>query len=66
MDWVKHLEALTLVIGLQKVIALPAIEPDGGLLIPESVPDVADDLGDWRGLSFVPFAQALIAKFSAS
>lgn len=46
-----------------KDAVVTGMAPDGGLLIPESLPDVADDLSGWRGLSFVPFAQALIAKF---
>ncbi len=43
---------------------LTGLAPDGGLLIPEQIVDVGAELESWRGLSFVPFAQAVIAKFA--
>ncbi len=46
-----------------KDAVITGMAPDGGLLIPEQIPDVRADLAGWRGLSFVPFAQALIARF---
>ena len=36
---------------------------DGGLLIPESVPDVRDRIGDWRGRSFVEVAQGVFRLY---
>jgi threonine synthase len=46
-----------------KDAVVTGMAPDGGLLIPESIPDVRADLDRWRGLAFVPFAQALISRF---
>ena len=46
-----------------KDAVITGMAPDGGLLIPETIPDVSAELNDWRGLAFVPFAQALIARF---
>ena len=42
---------------------LTGLAPDGGLLVPESIPDVRERLHDWRGLGFVPLAQEVIALF---
>ncbi len=46
-----------------KDAVITGMAPDGGLLIPESIPDVRSEMNAWRGLAFVPFAQALIARF---
>ena len=46
-----------------KDAVITGLAPDGGLLVPETIPDVRDRLAGWRGLDFVPFAQALIARF---
>ena len=46
-----------------KDAVVTGMAPDGGLLIPEQIPDVREALEDWRGLPFVPFAQALIPLF---
>ncbi|MDA0990643.1 MAG: threonine synthase [Verrucomicrobia bacterium] len=36
---------------------------DGGLLLPESIPDVRDQLADWSTLSYVDLATAVMAPF---
>ncbi len=46
-----------------KDAVITGMAPDGGLLIPETIPDVRTQLKDWQGLAFVPFAQALIARY---
>jgi threonine synthase len=46
-----------------KDAVVTGMAPDGGLLIPETIPDVRGELDGWRGLAFVPFAQALISLF---
>jgi threonine synthase len=38
--------------------------PDGGLLLPESIPDVRDRLGAWRGLPYVELAREVIRPFA--
>ena len=40
---------------------LMGLAPDGGLLVPESIPDVCAHLEDWRQLNFVGLAQEVIA-----
>ncbi len=47
-----------------KDAVITGMAPDGGLLIPETIPDVRGDLPGWRGLGFVAFAQELIARFA--
>ena len=42
---------------------LMGLAPDGGLLVPETLPDVSDRLADWRELGFVELAQEVIALF---
>lgn len=42
---------------------LMGLGPDGGLLVPEEIPDVRGHLDDWRGLSFVDLAQEVISLF---
>ncbi len=50
--------------GLSFVDSLmTGLAPDGGLLVPESIPDVTAQLDSWRDLSFVELAQQVIALF---
>ena len=35
---------------------LTGLAPDGGLLLPETLPSLADRLRDWRGLPFTDLA----------
>ena len=39
------------------------LAPDGGLLLPESIPDVRDRLAGWRGLSFGDLALEIATLF---
>ena len=43
---------------------LMGLAPDGGLLLPESIPNISDNLESWRSLSFVDLAQEIIAIFA--
>jgi threonine synthase len=42
---------------------LTGLAPDGGLLVPETIPDVSSALEGWRELNYVQFAQEVIALF---
>ncbi|MEC7554455.1 MAG: hypothetical protein VYB25_06650 [Pseudomonadota bacterium] len=42
---------------------LMGLASDGGLLVPENIPDVRSELAHWRDLNFVELAQELIPKF---
>ena len=42
---------------------LTGLAPDGGLLLPERIPSVADELEDLRALDFRALAKALLPKF---
>ena len=42
---------------------LMGLAPDGGLLVPETIPDVTDNLTLWRDLSFVELAQRIISLY---
>ena len=42
---------------------ITGLAPDGGLLVPAEIPQVADRIGDWQDLNFVDLAKALIALF---
>ena len=42
---------------------LMGLASDGGLLVPETIPDVRSELDRWRDLNFVELAQELIPKF---
>jgi threonine synthase len=39
------------------------LAPDGGLLVPECIPEVGDQLEDWRALNFVDLARRIIRLF---
>ena len=43
---------------------LMGLAPDGGLLLPESIPNISDNLDSWGSLSFVELAQEVIAVFA--
>ncbi len=43
---------------------LTGLAPDGGLLVPEQLPDVSSDISGWRGLNFVELAQEVIPLFA--
>ena len=43
---------------------LMGLASDGGLLIPESIPDVSDRLDEWQNLSFVDLAKAVLGEFA--
>ena len=42
---------------------MAGLAPDGGLLMPESLPDIRAELGDWRGASFVEVAQRVFRLY---
>ncbi len=42
---------------------LTGLAPDGGLLIPEQLPDLTAELGGWRNCSFVQLAKRLLPYF---
>ncbi len=42
---------------------LMGLASDSGLLVPESIPDVREQLNDWRSLSFVQLAQQIMPLF---
>ncbi len=42
---------------------LTGLAPDGGLLLPETIPDVRGELDSWRGLGFVELAERVMGKF---
>ena len=43
---------------------LAGLAPDGGLLVPASLPNVADQLPDWQGLSYTALAQRLFRLYA--
>ena len=43
---------------------LMGLAPDGGLLVPESIPDIQDNLALWKKLSFVELAKEVIGIFA--
>ena len=43
---------------------LMGLASDGGLLLPETIPNISDNLESWRSLSFVELAQEIIAIFA--
>lgn len=46
-----------------KDAVMMGLADDGGLLVPESLPDVGKRLADWRGLGYTDFAKALLPLF---
>ncbi|MXY54218.1 MAG: threonine synthase [Gammaproteobacteria bacterium] len=42
---------------------MAGLAADGGLLVPETLPDISDRLDDWRGRSFVETAQAVFRLY---
>ena len=42
---------------------LTGLAPDGGLLVPDSIPDVGEHLDAWRGLSFIDLAKRVLPLF---
>src|SRR3989338_7623396 len=44
-------------------ILLGGLAPDGGLYLPESYPQVADQLQEWRGLSYAELAFRILSLF---
>ncbi len=42
---------------------LTGLAPDGGLLLPETVPDATDALSEWQSLSYIDLAQAILSRF---
>lgn len=42
---------------------LMGLASDGGLLLPDTLPDVTGHLSDWRSLNFVTLAQEIVALF---
>lgn len=47
-----------------KDAVITGLAPDGGLLVPDQIPDVREQLADWRELDFVGLAKAVIALFA--
>lgn len=43
---------------------LTGLAPDGGLLLPEHIPDVSAQLEGWRSLSFVELAKQVVVLFA--
>ena len=46
-----------------KDAVITGLAPDGGLLLPEQIPDVAAELPGWRGLSFQALAVEVMSRF---
>ncbi len=44
-------------------VVIAGLADDGGLFLPESIPDVRADLDRWRGLGFVDLAARVMAHF---
>ena len=44
-------------------VVIAGLADDGGLFLPESIPDVRADLDSWRGLGFVDLAARVMAHF---
>jgi len=50
-------------IGFQDAV-MTGLAPDGGLLLPETLPDVADKLASWAGLSYTELAFEVLRLFA--
>lgn len=48
--------------GFQDAV-LTGLAPDGGLLVPATIPDVTPMLASWQGLSFVELAREIVLLF---
>ena len=46
-----------------KDAVITGLAPDGGLLLPERIPDISAHLDEWRDLDFVGLAKEIIARF---
>ena len=44
-------------------VVIEGLASDGGLFVPERIPDVSADLDRWRGLGFVDLAARVMAHF---
>ncbi len=44
-------------------VVMTGLAEDGGLFLPERIPDVRADLDDWRGLDFVALAARVMTRF---
>jgi threonine synthase len=49
-------------LGFEDVV-IAGLADDGGLFLPERLPDVRDRLGEWRGLGYIELAERLLALF---
>jgi threonine synthase len=47
-----------------KDAVLTGLAPDGGLLVPESLPDLRSELPGWRGLDYAALASRVIGHFT--
>lgn len=50
-------------IGFQDAV-MTGLAPDGGLLLPESLPNVSDKLGGWKDLSYTELAFEVMSLFA--
>jgi threonine synthase len=49
-------------LGFQDTV-VAGLADDGGLFLPERIPDVRDELDSWRGLGFVDLAARVMARY---
>ncbi len=49
-------------LGFQDVV-IAGLAEDGGLFVPEQIPDVRSQLDGWRGLPFTELAARVMAHF---
>lgn len=50
-------------VGFREAVAL-GLAPDGGLLVPETLPDLSGVMGSWEGLSYPDLCAAFLAYFA--
>ena len=43
---------------------LMGLAPDGGLLVPETIPNIKDELASWKDLSFIELAKEIVGLFA--